>query len=113
MLYFLVESGTDVSAYQSLQEALVSIEPADLLLNRVFDEYGVEYDLLIEKKKVNFLRFFQTTVASVAIGEIHHKRPDDLKTILQKYLSYAGKAPSPNLNLIELTALIGRYQNVA
>jgi hypothetical protein len=113
MIFFLVESGTDVSAYRSLDEALISIEPADLTVTRLFDEFGTEYDLLIVKKKVPFLRFFETTVASVEIEKNHHKRPDDLKHALQKYLSYYGRKMKPDPSLVELTAEVERYQNLA
>lgn len=112
MRYFVIEDGTDVSAYGSLESAVCAIEPIDVPHMRLFDEAGNEHALLVDQKLTRFMKICSTTIDSTVASVDSRAAGSELESILRGYAVRVGVATPSDAGLTELSDLIARHQGV-
>ena len=111
MRYFVIEDGLDVSAYDSLESAVRAIEPEDVLRVKLFDEWGNEHPLSVERRQVRFLGIWPTAVASTTASTSSNAAALEFETCLREYARKATNLPS-DVDLPRLVDLIANYQGI-
>jgi len=112
MRYFVIEDGTDVSAYGSLELAVQAIEPVDIPRMRLFDEAGNEHALSVGQKSTRFMKFWFTTIDLTVASVDSREAGPELLSILRGYLVSAGIELSADAGLPDLAEVIARHQGV-
>lgn len=112
MLYFVIEDRTDVSAYDSLESAVLAIEPADISRTELFDEHGNKYALSVGRRKTRFLGIWRGTVDSTSASAASSASALELEEILRGYASKVAIMTPSHPGLSELVKLIAAHQGV-